>query len=174
MPVVFHWKHIHFTHSSERQLSVTAELSSGNVNPALIKPQHFQKPVGNFRFQSQHPELFHVLLVELIALKTCWVLFSYSLLFFFLSQRRAPPPTRIPPSLPSSLRPPKLQRTKPPTHTSVSSYTTEVGVDAIIDRLSANVLFCCRCTDKDCGMSLSRRYCEVHDRTVLNRSQILC
>lgn len=36
-------------------------MSNGNLKPTLIKSERPRKPWGNFRFQSQNPEQFHVL-----------------------------------------------------------------------------------------------------------------
>lgn len=61
-------------------------------------------------------------------------------------QRRAPPPTRTHPNLPSSQRHPKLRRRKLPTRTLASSYTTEVSWDP---HLSASVVVAAE--DAGCG-----------------------
>ncbi|TKS80710.1 Cell adhesion molecule-related/down-regulated by oncogenes [Collichthys lucidus] len=96
-------------------------------------------------------------------------------------KRRAPPPTRIRPSLPSSRCPPKLQRTKPPTHTLVSSYTTEVSADAscFVAAAAAAAGAACRRRLWDVSREVvgpfcrGDSYCGVHDRAVLNRSHSL-
>ncbi len=141
------------------QLSVTVELSNGNLKPTLIKPEQLRKPGGNFRFQSQHPELFHVLLVELIALKTCWALFFLFPAFLFPLSEKSTTSNKNPSKPPVISVPPKAPEDKTPnTHFGVvihdrgrCRHSLRMSTKSCLVAAAAEL-----CADNDCGMFLRK------------------